>query len=348
VTTRELNRALLARQLLLERVRLPVPRAVERLCALQAAYPPSPYVALWSRIEAFRANALTRALENRKVFWGTLLRGTLHIVSARDYPDFAAAWFPHARRAAERRGGDVAAARAALPKEPRPTNELRQLIGEALGTEERMQIGLTLRALPIVRIPSAGRWAQSRDLPAELWRGKLPSQAAGTEKLVRSALAAFGPMTRKDLAHFTYLPIGEHDAALERTRRIERDDGPALFDLPRAPRPRADTKAPVRFLHAFDSAILAHEDRTRIVPAEYHQRIFRDANITTLATFLVDGFAAGSWRLEETKRTATLVLEPFERIPAKARRELDAEAGRLVRFLAPDAAGYSVRSRSSP
>ena len=342
MTTRELNRALLARQLLLERVRLPVPRAVERLCALQAQYPPSPFVALWSRLDAFEASGLTRALEERKVFWGTLLRGTLHIVSARDYPAFAAAWFPHARRDAERRG-DVAKARDALPDGRRPTNELRAVIGRALGTEERMPIGMTLRALPLVRTPGAGKWAQARGLPAELWRGKLPAQADATEKLVRSALAAFGPMTRKDLAHFTYLPIRAHDAALERVRRIERDDGPALFDLPRAPRPPEKTDAPIRFLHAFDSAILAHDDRTRIVPAEYHERVFREANIRTLATFLVDGFVAGSWALEERKKKATLVLEPFAPLPAKTRRELVAEGERLVRFLAPEAPSYAVR-----
>lgn len=315
MTVRELNRALLARQLLLERARLPVPRAVERLCALQAQYPPSPFVSLWSRIEGFEQTALTRALEQRKVFWGTLMRSTLHLVSARDYPAFSAAWFPRSRREAERRGSDVDVARRALPNEPRPTAELRSLIGEALGTDDRAQLGITLRSLPLVRVPGEGRWAQSRGLPAELWRGKLPSEKEGTERLVRSALAAFGPMSRKDLAHFTYLPIGQHDAALERVKRIPRDDGPDLFDLPRSPRPSGRTRVPVRFLHAFDSAILAHDDRTRIVPAEYHERIFRAANITTLATFLVDGFAAGSWKLKETKKKAVLVLAPFEKLP---------------------------------
>jgi hypothetical protein len=150
-------------------------------------------------------------------------------------------------------------------------------------------------------------------------------------------------MTRKDLAHFTYLPVREHDAALERVRRIERDDGSDLFDLPRAARPPESTPAPVRFLHAFDSAILAHDDRTRIVPAEYHQRVFQDANIRTLATFLVDGFVAGSWALEETNKKAAVVLDPFAPLPATTRRELRDEAERLVRFLAPDARSYAVR-----
>jgi hypothetical protein len=343
MTTRELNRALLARQLLLERARVPVPRAVERLCALQAQYPPSPYVALWSRLEGFEAAGLTRALEQGKVVWGTMLRGTLHIVSARDYPAVAGAWFPRARVLAERRGGDPDAAQAVLPSEARPTSELRALVGEALGTDERMRIGLTLRALPLVRQPGTGRWAQSRGLPAELWRGDVLPEAEATERLVRSALAAFGPLTRKDLAHFTYLPVAQHDAALERARRVQRDDGPDLFDLPRAARPPAKTPAPVRFLHAFDSALLAHDDHARIVPPEYEERIYRAENITMFATFLLDGFVAGSWKLEETRRRATLVLDPFERIPARVRREVVAEAGGLVRFLAPDATSYAVR-----
>jgi Winged helix DNA-binding domain len=343
MTTRELNRALLARQLLLERVRLPVPRAVDRLCALQAQYPPSPYVALWSRLDAFESQALTRALEERKVFWGTLLRSTLHIVSAGNYPAFAAAWFPQARRDAERRGADVSALRRALPEDPRPAGELREIAGRALGTDDRTRIGPALRALPLVRAPGSGQWAQSRELAAELWRGKLPSQGNGTQRLVRSALAAFGPMTRKDVAHFTYLKMGQIDEALEKMRKIEAEDGRVLYDVPRAPRPPAGTPAPIRFLHAFDSAILAHDDRTRILPGEYHDRVIRQQNITTLATFLVDGFVAGSWSVQRTKTKATLALEPFERLPPKTRREVVAEGERLVRFLAEDATSYAVR-----
>ena len=351
LTLRELNRALLARQLLLARARLPVPRAIERLCALQAQYPPSPYIALWSRLVGFRREQLTRALDRRQVVKATLFRMTLHLTSARDYPALAGLW--HAARREQYTGlspKDVSRLarrlEAALAAGPQTHGELTALAQPELAGREWQVRGLT----PLVHLPSSATWGshgERRLVAGERWLGTpLGQREAGAELLVRRHLRAFGPATREDLMRFAGLRAGDLRPGLESLplRRFSDERGRVLLDLPRQPLPAADTVAPVRFLPKWDSALLAYEPaaRERVLPERYRKTVIA-INGDVLPTFLVDGFVAGAWAVERTKHRATLVLEPFEPLPASARKGLVEEAERLVRFVEPDAASFSTR-----
>jgi hypothetical protein len=338
LTQRELNRATLARQLLLERHRLPVPRALERLFALQAQYSPSPYLALWSRLEEFERDRLTRALELRQVVKATLFRLTLHLFSARDYLALAGFWVsaqrmlfgPELERATieglARQVEDAA-------RNGRVThNELHDLVRPTFG--ERLW---RVRALaPLVHVPPSGTWryhGRAQLTHAERWLRRPTGDArAGAELLARRYLAAFGPASRDDLLRFAALRVRDVQPGLDviepQLRRFRDERGRVLLDLARAPRPRADVAAPVRFLPKWDALLLSYEDRTRVLPQEYRDTVIRK-NGDVLPTFLVDGRVAGSWRDENGR----VVLEPFAPLPRPVRRELEDEARRLERFL---------------
>jgi hypothetical protein len=336
LTLRDLNRTLLARQLLLERTRGPVPRTIERLCALQAQFSPSPYIALWTRLEGFRKEQLTRELERGTVIRATAVRGTVHLVSRRDYPFIAAAHLPKQKRRAEGRGVDVDLLRAALPPGP-----LGPEANELVGSDDAWTVNFAFRALPLVSIPPSGTWRYHRAGRVELWREPLPTVEDATALLVRRTLAAFGPMTRKDVEHFTYVPFRQLEPALERMRRIELDDG-VFYDVPRGRYVDGSAPAPVRFLPTFDSIILAHHDRDRIIPPDYFDTVIRQKNATTIAPFLADGFVGGGWRLERATSKATLSVKPFAPLPRAVRRELVEEGERFIRWLEEDAPAHAV------
>jgi Winged helix DNA-binding domain len=337
LTQRELNRALLARQLLLERARLPLPRALERIGGLQAQYAPSMYVGLWSRLEGFERDALTRAPERRRVVQGTLLRSTIHLVSPRDYWPFHVAieegrraWWLRTHRGAMSESEMVEAAgalRAALAGGPLHRTQIEELVGK----ERAQGVGLWLA---MVRVPPSGTWERRRaDLYAlaEDWleRPDLDTDAA-LDHLVRSYLTAFGPASRNDVASFAGLRVGDVATALDRLtlRRFRDEDGAELLDLPRAPLPDPDTPAPVRLLPTWDAALLVHARRTGLLPEAYRPRIFGTRTPHSFPTFLVDGAVAGTWRHEGGRVT----LEPFERFDASTRRELREEADRMAAF----------------
>jgi hypothetical protein len=335
LTERDLNRALLARQLLLERVRLPIPRALERMGGLQAQYAPAMYIGLWTRIDGFERDALTRALQRRSVIQGTLMRATIHLVSKRDYWPFVVAIRDPRRRWWERvhpnPPPDMRAAakrlRGFLADGPRRRKEIE----EFLGRERALGVGAYL---DLVRVPPSGTWEQRRaDLYACAtdWVGPEEiSTEEGLELLVRRYLAAFGPAPKTDIADWGGIPMGELSDALEKMtlRRFNDEAGKELVDLPRAPLPEPNTPAPPRFLPVWDATLLVHARRTGILPEEYRPLIFNTKTPNSFNTFLVDGRVAGTWRLENGK----IKLEPFESIPRGARRELDEEAKRLAAF----------------
>jgi hypothetical protein len=339
LTERELNRALLARQLLLERAKLPLPRAVERVGGLQTQYAPSAYVGLWSRLAGFERDALTRALERRSVVQATLMRVTIHIVSARDYPLLAEgvrrerrdSWLKaHGGRADARKiAGAVRRARSFLAEGPRPRSELV----DRLGADNVTWNGVGLW-LDLVRVPPSGTWEQRRaDLyaAADDWLGPSAATAEqGREQLVRRYLGGFGPGSLKDLASWAGLPPSVLAPVVERLRlrRFRDERGGELLDLPRAPLPDPETPAPVRFLPTWDATLLVHARRTQILPERYRARVFNTRTPHSLATFLVDGQVAGTWRYERGR----VRLAPFERLPRETRRELGEEAERLVAF----------------
>ena len=336
LTQRELNRALLARQLLLERARTPIPKALERIGGIQAQYAPSMYIGLWSRLEAFERDALTRALERRSVVQGTIMRATIHLVSKADYWPLTAgirasrtAWWERVHRSADPRMMKAAARklRRFLADGPRRRKEVE----EHLGRELALGVGAYV---DIVRVPPSGTWEQRRaDLYglAEDWVGpERVTPEDGLELLVRRYLAGFGPAYKTDVADFAGVPIGKVGPVLERIelRRFRDEAGKELLDLPRAPLPDLDTPAPPRFLPVWDATLLVHARRTLILPEEYRPLVFNTKTPHSVNTFLVDGQVAGTWRYESGK----VRLEPFDGVPRKAKRALDDEAKRLAAF----------------
>jgi len=326
LTVRELNRTLLARQLLVERKRISLERAVARLVALQAQYAPSPYVALWSRVAGFRKERLTGALADGSIVKAGTLRTTLHVMTRAEYPFVASAYIESVRGRTQGLGVDLEELRAAVPRQPVSVAELFELGHRVFETDDRWTVAFAYRALPFVRTAPLGPWPHAKPSPFVLWEAPLPDERESAVRVVRAYLAGYGPATREDIVQFTGFKLRQIDAALDGLRVFADEQGRTLHDVPRAALARADDPAPVRFLPAFDSIILAHRDRARIVPDEYTDVVFNKKNATTKNTFTVDGFVAGAWRIEKGR----LAIEPFAPLPANVRREVDAEGGRLL------------------
>ena len=337
LSDRELNRALLARQLLLERAKLPIPRVLERIAGVQAQYAPAMYVGLWSRMTGLERDALTRALERRSAVQATLMRATIHLVSKRDYWPLAVALRDPRREWWERvhpdRPPDMPAAARRLRRFLADGPRRRKEIEELLGRERTLGVGVYL---DLVRAPPSGTWEQRRaDLyaTAEDWVGPEDvTREEGLTLLVRRYLAAFGPAPKRDIADWAMLSVADVDSGLERLklRRLRDETGKELLDLPRAPLPAPETRAPPRFLPAWDATLLAHARRTQILPEEYRPLVFDVKRPHSVKTFLVDGRVAGTWRDENGK----VELEPFESVQRVERRKLEDEARRLEAFLA--------------
>jgi hypothetical protein len=334
LSQRELNRAVLARQLLLERASLPLPRAVERIGGIQDQYAPSAYIALWSRLEGFERAALTRALERRSLVQATMLRGTIHIVSRRDYWPWRAAVRAGDERWLRRVRPEVTAARTrsanlklrrALANGPRRADDLIAEVGKDAW------LGATI---DLVRAPPSGTWERRRaDLyaPAEDWVGPdTADEEAARELLVRRYLGAFGPATTADIRSWSRLDGGELERALARIgpRRFRDEHGRTLVDVPRAPLPDPDTPAPPRFLPTWDAILLVHARRTGVLPEEYRPRIFNTKLPFSAHTFLLDGAVAGTWRYERGR----IELQPFRRLTRAERDALEPERAALAAF----------------
>lgn len=327
LTQRELNRALLARQLLLEGGRMPLPKALERVGGIQAQYAPSMYIGLWSRLEGFTRDALDRALERRSVIQATLMRNTIHLVSKADYWPLAlavrearrASWLQATRETPQQMGAAARKVATAIKGGTLSRKEIEALVGKPLGNSVGAWIDL-------VRVPPSGTWARRRaDLyaAAEDWVGPPPAADDAAEHLVRRYLGGFGPAADKDVVSFTGLPLKEVRAVLDRLELRRFDD---LYDLPRAPLPDAGTPAPPRFLPTWDATLLVHARRTGILPEEHRPKIFGIKTPHSFPTFLLDGQVAGTWRYEKDK----IELSPFGRLDAVDRRALTEEADRLA------------------
>jgi DNA glycosylase AlkZ-like len=341
LTQRELNRALLARQLLLERQKLSVPRAIERVGGLQTQDSRSGYIGLWSRLDGFERDDLTRALERRGVVQGTAMRITIHTVSAGDYWLFTEgirrhrreSWTKsHAKRVEMPKMPGVARrAEALLADGPRWRRELMEELGIDASTFNGIGMWVDL-----LRVPPSGTWERPRSdlyVTADAWlKRKAATEEEGREHLLRRYLGAFGPATLNEAANWAGLPAKALGPAAEklRLRRFRAADGAELLDLPRAPHPDPETPAPPRFLPPWDAALLAHARRAEILPEEHRTKVFNPKTPHTLTAFLVDGQAAGTWKLERGR----VKLDPFARIPPDARKQLDEEAERLEEFAA--------------
>lgn len=333
LTQRDLNRATLARQLLLGRAKLPVPLALERVAGLQAQLGSAPYIGLWSRLDGFRRESLERALLSRKAARGVLMRGTVHVVSAPDYGLFAAAldvappgWVtPEADRDAIR----VTAALQAFATEPRTRTETIDWLVREHGVDSGETTGvwyaLRLRAR-IAHAPESSLWSSPIHNPrfVAVEYDEVDPEAARAE-LVRRYLAAFGPATRAEIAGWSGMKVRDFADLLDGLTVLRDDRGRQLLDLPRAPLPAGDTPAPVRFLPKFDNVLL---DRARVLPEAYRKLIVRK-NADVQPTFTVDGFVAGIWRVEKGR----VVTEAFAPLPRAAKREVADEAAGLEAWL---------------
>jgi Winged helix DNA-binding domain len=340
LTERELNRALLERQFLLTRRRTALPRALERLGGIQAQYAPSMYIGLWSRLADFERDSLTRALERRSVIQATLMRSTIHLVSARDYWPFAAAtrdarWESWKR--GYRRGTSPRAALAAAKRVDRKLADGPRTRAELLDGIDSPRFAAASTRLNLVRVPPSGTWERRRaDLygRAEDWLGPSPSIPAdeAVDVLIRRYLRAFGPASPADVAGWAGMQNTAVKAALERLelRQFRDEDGRLLLDVPRAPLPPADTPAPARCLPTWDSTLLVNCRRTQILPEEHRPKIFHIKNPQSETTFLVDGAVAGTW----TQKGDRVRLQPFGRLRRADRDELEAEAARLAAYIA--------------
>ena len=356
---RALNRALLARQMLLRPVPLPagpgeraeaVIGMVEHLAGLQAQAPFPPYFGLWSRLAGFQPADLAELLLSRQVVRIALMRSTIHLVSARDCLTFRPLVQPVLDRslpaifgkqfAGLNAGALAEAGRSLVDAEPRTFSELGNLLAPDWPGHAPAALAQGIRALvPLVQVPPRAVWGaagQARHTSAEAWLGRPLDPGPPVEVLVTRYLAAFGPATVADVQAWSGLTrLGEVADRLRPGLRAFRDEqGRELLDLPDAPRPGPDTPAPARLVAEFDNLILSHADRARVISDGNRLRLYTRNGIFP-GTVLLDGFVAGMWRLTRSRRTAALTVELFGSVPSRDRDAVGEEAQRLLGFAAP-------------
>lgn len=350
--TRALNRALLERQLLLRRSRLAPVDAIEHLVGMQAQAPNPPYIGLWTRLEDFHHETLARLLTERRVVRIVLMRGTIHLVSDRDCLVLRRVTQPVLTRGLQSAYGRqiggldldrvVAAGSALVEESPRTSSELGALLHERWPERDPRALAQVVRCLvPLVQVPPRGIWGAggaATHTTAEAWLGRPLSTEASPDAMLTRYLAAFGPATVLDMQ--TWSGLTGLRSVVDRLRpelcTFRDEQGRELFDIPDGSLPEPEAPAPPRFLPEFDNLILSHADRGRII-AERNRRRIASRNGMVPATVLVDGFVCGTWRIHQRRDSATLVIEPFDSIPAPVRVELEEEGMRLLDFVAAGA-----------
>jgi hypothetical protein len=340
LSRRALNRALLERQLLLRRHTRSPADTIEHLVAMQAQEPPSPHIGLWSRLDGFDPAELGALLSERRAVRGWLMRSTLHLATTRDFLALRPLFAPVCERALMsqfRRALDgvdldalLVAARALIEAEPMGAAAIGRALAPRFPGQDSRVLGYAASyLLPMVQLPPRGVWGERRRAmmtTAESWLGAPLAVDPPPDDVVLRYLAAFGPATAGDVRAWSGLTGAA--AILERLRprlRSFRDElGRELLDVPDGPLPDPDTPAPVRFLPVYDNAILAHDDRSRILADGYPPRI------ADSPTVLVDGFACGTWRIDDGR----LDVRFFADVSASERATVDEEGERLLAFAA--------------
>ncbi|MFF2144586.1 winged helix DNA-binding domain-containing protein [Kitasatospora sp. NPDC058190] len=350
--TRELGRALLARQHLLARTDLEPSEVIHHLGGLQAqAVPQPPYLGLLSRLDAFSPERLSTLIEQRAVVRIALQRGTIHLVTAEDCRTLRPLLQPVLDQALRTTYGkrlagldlDVLAAeaRALVEAQPRTFQQLGALLAASRPDRDPAALAQAARCLlPLVQVPPRGLWGRSgpaAHTTAEAWLGRPLDPSPSVDDLVLRYLAAFGPAAVADLQK--WCGLSRLGAVLERLApqllTFRDEQGRLLYDLPQAPRPGPDVPAPVRLVAPFDNLLLSHADRSRVLPEEYKGRVMT-RNGLVLGTLLVDGMVAGTWRLTGEQE---VVVQPFVRLTRADREAAEAEARRVLAFAGADAGG---------
>jgi hypothetical protein len=355
---RALNRALLERQMLLRRWHLPVEEAIERLVGMQAQAPNPPYVGLWSRLTDFRHDDLGRLIAERRVVRIAVMRGTIHLVSARDALALRPMTQPVLDRGLQSAYGRqiagldlravVDAGRLLIEESPRTTAEVGVLLAERWPDRDPAALRQVVRCLvPLVQVPPRGIWGSSgaaAHTTAEAWLGCPLDAESSPDVMLKRYLAAFGPATVNDMQVWSGLTglRGVVERMRPELRTFRDDGGRELFDVPGGPLPDPETPAPPRFVPEFDNLILSHADRSRVID-EHHRKRIATRNGMVPGTVLVDGFVHGTWTVKRQRAAATLVIEPFASIPRQERAALEEEGMRLLAFVAGDAQVCDVR-----
>jgi hypothetical protein len=359
ISARELTLAYLARQMLLRRTAIGPVEAIDRLVAVQAQYSPSPYLALAARLAGFAIADLEECLRHGTIVKSTLMRGTLHLATASLYPQIAAVVqadsFRHWQRVWGRPGVQAEELARGLTEylaSPRSAAEIRahveMLTGGALPPRGASQGAKLL--VPSVHVPPSGLWREHGAPGFIAWREALPAVSDASGRLVRHYLAGYGPATRADIVRFTQLRKPDLDhalATLEPLLRLVGEEGQELIDLPEAPRPDDDgLRPPPRLLPKWDSSLLSHADRSRILPANLRDRVINPANGDVAATYLLDGMVAGTWRVDRRGDHAVLSLRQLRPGAKHGGSALEQEARRTAAFMEPDATRIDIESQA--
>ncbi|MBB6097375.1 hypothetical protein HNR42_000789 [Deinobacterium chartae] len=355
---RTLNRALLERQWLLQRRNATPLEAAEHLIGLQAQAPNPPYIGLWSRLEDFAPEDLSRLVSERQAVRLALLRSTLHLVSARDAHALRPLLQPVLERGLRGTFGRALTgvdleelahlARSMVEERPCTFQELGRRLGERWpGVAPQALAGAARTALALVQVPPRGLWGASgpaAHTTLESWLGAAPPAQATLQNLVLRYLSAFGPASAQDVQ--SWCGLSGLRAVLEGLRPqlvTYRDEaGRELFDLPGAPLPDPHTPAPARLVADFDNLLLSHADRSRVISEPDRRRIFTPNGLGP-GTVLLDGFVSGTWRLAHERSGATLQITPLRPFSAAEREAVAAEGTRLLEFAATTAQQRALR-----
>ena len=354
LSQRELNRATLARQLLLQRADLPVDEVVEHLVGLQAQTPHSWYVGLWSRIADLDAAQASAMLVDRSLVRVALMRSTIHLVTAADARGLRAVvqpvldrdLFTNGTHGRPIRGVDAeamtSAGSALLAERPMTAKELgAQLQSEWPDVPPTTLAYAVRNLLPLVQVPPRGLWGRSGPIAhttAESWLGPDPAPAQTVAQLVLRFLAAFGPATVADMQRWSGLTRLREviDPLRPELMTFRGEAGQELFDLPDAPRPDAETPAPPRFLYDFDNLLLSHADRSRVITEDFAVHSQRPHGPVP-SVVLIDGVTSGDWTVARDGDSAVLTVRPYRTLNATVAAGLIAEGKRLLAFMDPDA-----------
>ena len=347
LSRRALNRALLARQMLLQRAQIAAVDALEHLVGMQAQAPLAPYVGLWTRVDGFAPDELVNLITSRAAVRIALMRSTIHLVTARDcFALRAVVQRPLIRHLTATYGSRLAgldlneiatAGRERVEEQPTTLHALGRSLNELWPDRDPEALAIAVRNLvPLVQVPPRGIWGSggvARHTSAEKWIGRSVAPDPSPHSMVRRYLTAFGPATIADVQNWSGVSGLKTtvEAMRPQLRTFRDEDGRTLFDVTEGLLPDAETPAPPRFLPEYDNALLGHADRTRIIDHAYKSRVF------TRGALLVDGFTSGAWKITRTTRTASLAVELFRRLPRHEQAAVSDEGERLLDFAAPAA-----------